>query len=313
MKAIALNDYGQADDLRFLDIAAPTPTAEQVLVKIHATAVNHIDIGIAAGVFRDVFPLRFPWIPGYDFAGVIESAGAQVQGFKTGDEVYGASLFGGTYAQYIAVNPAVIALKPRSLDFTQAASVPVSAETAEQVLFRHAKAQKGQTILIHGGAGAVGSYVVQMAHHAGLKVLVTASLKDKTFLEGLGADEVLNYKGEPFESIVSHVDAVIDLVGGTVQERSYQVIKEGGILVSLNQPFSEELAAKYKIHGVFAELQPSHEGLSRIAGLIDSGALKINIGNVYPIQQAAEAWNELHGKLASTKEKKNGRIVLQIQ
>ncbi|HEX9513189.1 MAG TPA: NADP-dependent oxidoreductase [Puia sp.] len=312
MKAILLNNYGPAEDLRFQDTPTPAPSVEQVLVKIHATAVNHIDIGKAAGAFRNVFPLKFPWIPGYDFAGVIEAVGAQVQGFKMGDEVYGTSLDGGTYAEYIAINPEIIALKPRTLNFTEAASVPVSAETAEQVLFRHANVQKGQRILIHGGAGAVGTYAVQMAHQAGLEVLVTASLKDKAFLEGLGADEVLDYKDEPFESIVSHLDAVIDLVGGDVQQRSYQVIKEGGILISVNQPVSAELAAKYKIHAVFSELQPSHEGLSRIAGLIDSSALKINMGAVYPIRQAAEAWNDLQGKRASKGEKKNGRVVLQI-
>ena len=311
MKAIVFNNYGSAGDLRYQDTPTPVPSAEQVLVKIYATAVNHIDIGIAGGAMKDVFPLKFPWIPGYDLSGVIEAVGAEVQGFKAGDEVYGASLYGGTYAEYIAISPAFIALKPRTLSFTEAASVPVSAETAEQVLFRHARAQKGQTILIHGGAGAVGAYAVQMAHKAGVKVIVTASLEDKDFLSRLGADEVIDYAGKPFESIVSHVDAVIDLVGGAVQQRSFPVIKEGGILVSVNQPVSDELTAKYKIHGVFAELQPSNEGLSRIAGLIDGGALRINMGPVYPIQRTADAWNDLQGKPAS-KVKKNGRIVLVI-
>ncbi len=313
MKAIILNNYGPAEELRFLDTITPRPSEEQVLIKIHATAVNHVDIGKAAGAFKNVFPLKFPWIPGYDVAGVIEGVGARVEGYKPGDEVYGASLDGGTYAEYIVLNPQVIALKPRTLDFTEAASVPVSAETAEQVLFRHAKVQKGQTILIHGGAGAVGTYAVQMARKAGLKVLVTASSADKTFLEGLGADTVIDYKGEPFESIVSKVDAVIDLVGGEQQQRSYQVIREGGILISVNQPVSAELAATFKIRAVFAQLEPSHEGLSRIAGLIDSGALTINMKAVYPLQQAAEAWNDLKGKQVTKGEKKNGRIVLRVQ
>lgn len=189
--------------------------------------------------------------------------------------------------------------------------VQVLAETAEQVLFRHARAQKGQTVLIHGGAGAVGAYVVQLAHQAGLKVLVTASLEDRDFLLGLGANEVIDYKGQPFESVVKNVDAVIDLVGGVVQERSYPVIKEGGILVSVNQPVSDELAAKYRLKGVFAQLQPSTEGLSRIAGLIDSGALQINMGAVYPIEQTAEAWKAMQGK-GGKGGKKNGRIVLQV-
>jgi NADPH:quinone reductase-like Zn-dependent oxidoreductase len=312
MKAVIYNNYGSVEDLRFEEIATPVAGEDQVLVKIHATAVNHIDIAIAAGAMKNVFPLKFPWIPGYDLTGVVEAVGAKVQGFKAGDEVYGASLGGGTYAEYIAISPGTIALKPRTLDFTKAASVPVSAETAEQVLFRHAKAQKGQAVLIHGGAGAVGAYVVQMAHQAGLKVLVTASLEDKEFLLGLGADAVIDYKGQSFESVVKNVDAVIDLVGGAVQDRSYPVIKEGGILVSVNQPFSDELVAKYKIHGVFAQLQPSTEGLSRIAGQIDSGALKINIGSVYPIEQTAEAWKELQGN-GPKGGKKNGRIVLVIR
>jgi NADPH:quinone reductase-like Zn-dependent oxidoreductase len=312
MKAIVFNNYGSADDLRYQDTPTPVPSAEQVLVKIYATAVNHVDIGIAGGAMKDVFPLKFPWIPGYDLSGVVESVGDAVQGFKAGDEVYGASLNGGTYAEYIAISPAFIALKPRALSFTEAASVPVSAETAEQVLFRHARAQKGQTILIHGGAGAVGAYVVQMAHEAGVKVIVTASLEDRDFLSGLGADEVIDYAGKPFESMVSHVDAVIDLVGGAVQQRSFPVIKEGGILVSVNQPVSDALAAKYKIHGVFAELQPSNEGLSRIAGLIDSGALKVNVGEAYPLERTAEAWGRLQMKGGTKREKKHGRIGLVI-
>lgn len=310
MKAIVLNDYGSAEDLRFQDVPVPAPAPDQVLVRIYATSVNHVDMAIGAGAFRNVFPLRFPWIPGYDLAGVIEAVGEQTQGLKKGDEVYGATLNGGTYAEYIAVSPEMIALKPRSLSFTEAASVPVSAETAWQVLFLHAKVVKGQTILIHGGAGAVGTYAVQMAHQAGVKVLVTASAKDKIFLEVLGADEVIDYTGAPFESVVSQVDAVIDLVGGDIQQRSYQVLREGGYLISVNQPVSQEMVDKYKIHGVFSQLQPSHEGLARIAGQIDSGVLKIHMGSVYPIRQTADAWNELQGK---GHQKKGGRIVLQVE
>jgi NADPH:quinone reductase-like Zn-dependent oxidoreductase len=310
MKAVIFNNYGSVEDLRFEEIATPVAGADQVLVKIHATAVNHIDIAIAAGAMKNVFPLKFPWIPGYDLAGVVEAVGADVQGFKAGDEVFGASLSGGTYAEYIAISPATIALKPLTLDLTKATSVPVSAETAEQFLFRNAKAQKGQTVLVHGGAGAVGAYVVQMAHQAGLKVVVTASLEDKEFLLESGADEVIDYKGQPFESVVRNVDVVIDLVGGAVQERSYPVIKEGGILVSANQPVSDELVAKYKIHGVFAPLQPSTEGLARIAGQIDRGTLKVYVGGVYPLERTAEAWARFQGKGGIKMEKKHGRVVL---
>jgi NADPH:quinone reductase-like Zn-dependent oxidoreductase len=307
MKAIIFNHYGSVDDLHYQEVPTPIPSSTQVLVKIYATTVNHIDIGIAAGIFKDFAPLSFPWIPGYDFAGVIEMVGDEVQGFKKGDEVYGLTLHGGTYAEYIAVDPGIIALKPPSLDFLQAASVPVSAETASQVLFQHAGIKKGQTILIHGGAGALGTYAVQMAHQAGAKVIVTASSGDKALLTGLGADTVLDYKGTSFESLVSGVDAVIDLVGGDIQKRSYPVIKEGGVLISVNQPVSEELAAKYKVRAIFAQLQSSGPLLEQITGAINAGDLKVYMGNVFPLAKTAEAWEALGAK------RSKGRIVLQVQ
>jgi NADPH:quinone reductase-like Zn-dependent oxidoreductase len=227
MKAIVFNNYGSPEDIQFQDIDTPVPSADQVLVKIYATAVNHIDIGKAAGAFRNIMPLHFPWIPGYDFSGIVESVGADVQTFKPGDEVYGASLNDGAYAEYITINPRNMALKPTTLSFIESASVPVSAETAWQVLFHHAKVKSKQTILVHGGAGAVGTYVVQLAHQSGIKVLVTASAADKTMLEKLGADEVIDYASTRFEDNIPRVDAVIDLVGGDLQQRSFSVIKEG--------------------------------------------------------------------------------------
>ena len=182
------------------------------------------------------FPL--PWIPGIDFAGVVEAVGLQVRGFNVGDEVYGTSLFGGANAEYIAISPQFIALKPRSLMFIEAASVPVAAETAWQVVFQDAHLKSGQTILIHGGAGAVGSYAIQFAHQAGAKVIVTAAADAKEYVKALGADVFIDYKSESFESVANQVDAVIDLVGGDVQQRSYPLLKAGGHLVSTTQPAS---------------------------------------------------------------------------
>jgi NADPH:quinone reductase-like Zn-dependent oxidoreductase len=309
MKAIVLQNYGSAADVRYQDVPTPVSAADQVRIRVHATAVNHIDIAKAAGAFRQFFPLPFPWTPGYDVAGVIDQIGEQVQGWQIGDEVYGASLHDGAYAEYIVLSPQAIARKPKTLSFGEAASVPVSAETAWQVLFAHAGLQKGQTVLIHGGAGTVGTYAVQLAHRAGARVIVTASLTDKILLESLGADEVLDYKGKPFETLVSQVDAVIDLVGGDIQRRSYSVIKQNGVLISVNQPTSDELTAKYHVHGIFSQLAPSTEGLTSIAKLIDEGDLTINMGNVYPIAQTADAWKELLDKSSH----KKGRIVLQIQ
>ncbi|WP_420149314.1 NADP-dependent oxidoreductase [Spirosoma sp.] len=310
MKAIVLPDYGPAESLHFQEITTPTSASTDVLVRILASGVNKLDILKASGAMQAVFPLPLPWIPGIDFAGIIEAVGSQVQGFNVGDEVYGASLFGGANAEYISINPQFIAVKPRSLSFIEAASVPVAAETAFQVIFQDAHLKSGQTILIHGGAGAVGSYAIQFAHQAGAKVIVTAEADPEDYVKSLGADTFIDYKSESFESVTNQVDAVIDLVGGEVQQRSYGLIKAGGYLVSTTQPVSSDLAAKFNIHATFAQLQPSHDGLSKIANLINEGKLRINMGDVFSLAKTVDAWNALLGKSTASAPKKNGRIVL---
>ncbi|GAB3507943.1 NADP-dependent oxidoreductase [Spirosoma knui] len=310
MKATVLTNYGPAENLRFQEMTTPTPAANEVLIHVQSSGVNKLDILKASGAMQAVFPLPLPWIPGIDFAGVIEAVGAQVQGFSVGDEVYGASLFGGAHAEYIAIDPQFIALKPRSLPFVEAASVPVAAETAWQVVFQDAQLKSGQTMLIHGGAGAVGSYAVQFAHQAGAKVIVTAAADAEEYVKSLGADVFIDYKTESFESIAGQVDAIIDLVGGEVQQRSYGLVKAGGHLVSTTQPVSADLAAQLNIHATFAQLQPSQQGLTRIAALIDEGKLTINLGEVFALARTADAWNALLGNPATPIHKKYGRIVL---
>jgi NADPH:quinone reductase-like Zn-dependent oxidoreductase len=282
-----------------------------VLIRVHAAAVNLIDLKKAAGAFKDFLPLSFPWIPGVDFSGIIESVGDSVTDYQAGDEVYGAKMEGGTYAEYLTIDAAFIALKPRRLSFAEAASVPVAAETAWQVL-QHTNIGTGQAILIHGGAGAVGAYAIQLAHRAGARVLTTAAAADKALLQSLGADEVIDYKTRIFEDVVGKVDAVIDTVGGEVLQRSYSVIKQGGYLISLTQPVSETLAAQYKILALFSQLQPSHQELVEIARLIDGSQLKTGPGNVYAMQQAAAAWDELSGAPPLTMQPKKGRVVLSM-
>ncbi|WP_405513879.1 NADP-dependent oxidoreductase [Spirosoma sp. KNUC1025] len=227
MKAIILASYGPPESLQVQEVAKPEPADNEVLVRVRAAAVNHIDYEKASGAMKQVFPLTFPWIPGYDFAGTIEALGTNVVNFAVGDDVYGTSTHSGAYAEYIAIRPEQIAQKPRTLDFIEAASVPVSAETAWQVLFEQAHVHEGQTVLIHGGAGAVGTYAVQFAHQAGAKVIVTASSRARERVVALGANQVIDYRTEQFETLVSGVDAVIDLVGGPMQQRSYGVIKKG--------------------------------------------------------------------------------------
>src|SRR6266550_992967 len=230
MKAIRLLEYG--GELVFNDVPTPTIARDEILVKIRSTAVNHLDLVEASGTARQILPINLPWIPGHEFSGVVEQIGSDVAAYAPGDAVFAANETGGAYAEYLAVKPAAIARKPSNLSFEEAASVPVASQTAWQGLFTHGHLEKGQTILIHGGAGAVGAYAVQLASHAGATVIATASGDDEAYLNSIGASRVLDYREAQFEKILREkVDVVFDLVGGDAQKRSFLVLKEGGHLV----------------------------------------------------------------------------------
>lgn len=315
MKAVRTHSYGPADNLTVDEIPVPEITDDQVLVKIHGASVNHIDFKRASGVMKNIFPVEFPWIPGADFAGTVTAVGKNVSGFKTGDEVYGDSPEGGAYAEYIVTTPAVIAKKPATLSFEEAASVPVAAQTAYQGVFDNGQLKKGQTILIHGAAGAVGAYAVQFARDAGAQVIATASGKDKAYLESIGAAQVIDYKAEDFSTIVKDADVVFDLVGGAVQQKSYGVLKAGGRLVTANQPPSQEEAKAHNVTAVMMNMQPSNASLTEIAALIDAGKIKADLSATFPLEKAAAAWNQvsqnLDGKGGSDKPKHpHGKVVL---
>src|SRR5256886_1741933 len=265
MKAVRLWEYGVG--LVFNDVPTPTIARDELLAKIKSTAVNHIDLVKASGTARQILPIDLPWIPGHEFSGVVEQIGSDVSGYAPGDAVFGACE--GAYAEYLAVNPATIARKPSNLSFEEAASVPVACQTAWQGLFTHGHLEKGQTILIHGGAGAVGAYAVQLASHASATVIATASGDDEAYLNSIGASWVLDYREAQFEKILREkVDVVFDLVGGDAQKRSFLVLKEGGHLVSAVQPVSQEEAAMHHVSGVMMRLAPSGDVLSRIARLL---------------------------------------------
>ena len=244
MKAVRLLEY--SGQLVFDDVPMPTIARNEILVKINSTAVNHLDLVKASGTARQIFPLALPWIPGHEFSGVVEQIGSDVAAYALGDAVFAANQTGGAYAEYQAVNPALIAKKPSNLSFEEAASVPVAAQTAWQGIFTHGHLEKGQTILIHGGAGAVGGYAVQLASHVGATVIATASGDDEAYLKSIGASRVIHYREAQFEKILREkVDVVFDLVGGDAQQRSFLVLKEGGGLVSAVQPVSQEEAAMH--------------------------------------------------------------------
>src|SRR5580693_7608144 len=279
MKAVRLLEYG--GQLVFNDVPTPTIARDEILVKIKSTAVNHLDLVEASGTARQVLPIDLPWIPGHEFSGVVEQIGGDVAAYAPGDAVFGTSQMG-AYAEYLAVKPATIVRKPSNLSFEEAASVPVASQTAFEGLFTHGHLEKGQTILIHGGAGAVGAYAVQLASHAGATVVATASGDDEAYLNSIGASRVIDYRKAQFEKVLREkVDMVFDLIGGDTQKRSFLVLKEGGRLVSAVQPPSQEEAAKYHASGEMMRLAPSTEVLGKIARLLEEGTIRPDVASVY--------------------------------
>jgi NADPH:quinone reductase-like Zn-dependent oxidoreductase len=293
-------------------------------VKIKSTAVNHLDLVKASGTARQILPIDLPWIPGHEFSGVVEQNGTAVASYAPGDAVFCASGTGGAYAEYLAIKPAALARKPSNLSFEEAASVPVASQTAWQGLFTHGHLKKGQTILIHAGAGAVGAYAVQLASHAGATVIATATSDDEGYLKSIGAGRVIDYRKAQFEKVLSEkVDLVFDLVGGDTQQRSFLVLKEGGHLVSVTQPVSQEEAAKHHVSGEMMRLAPSGDELGRIARLLEEGTIRPDVATVYPLQDAAQAWEDIarnlpgvHGMAPSgpgtARRRSHGKIVLRV-
>jgi NADPH:quinone reductase-like Zn-dependent oxidoreductase len=310
MKAIRLYEYG--GKLTVADVTIPTVKEDEVLVKVKNTAVNHLDTVEASGFARAVFPIQLPWIPGHEFSGIVKETGKSVGSFKAGDAVFGNCPYG-AYAEYIAVKKDLIEKKPENLSFAEAATVPVAAQTAWEAIFEHGHLSRGQTILIHGGAGAVGAYAVQLAHDKGARVIVTASNKDRDFLHSIGADQVIDYQTEKFEEKINgKVDVVFDLIGGDTQQRSYLVLKSGGYLVAASQPVSQEEASKHQVTALLMSMVPSAERLSSIAKLLEEGKIKADVARLYPLEDAAQAWQDISGNLSGKKQASHGKLVLEV-
>ncbi len=308
MKAIRLSGYGGPELLRYEEVPRPQPSQGEALIRVHAASVNPIDWHLRSGAMQQIMPLQFPYTPGSDFAGVVESVADGMTTVHVGQEVYGSvpGTRGGAYAEYLAAPVLALAPKPHTLDFSQAASVPIVALTAWQALFDKAGLAAGQSILIHGGAGGVGMFAVQFARWKGAHVTATASAADAEFVRSLGAGEVIDYKDERFEEKVSGLDVVLDLIGGETQQRSWQTLKPGGILVASTAPPSQEEATKHGVRAAMVQMQGSSALLAEIAGLIDSGQIKTLVGATFPLEQAAQAQE------ASRTGHVRGKIVIEI-
>lgn len=305
IQAIRIHNYGESDVLTLEAIAQPEPQPNEVLIRVQAAGINPIDWKIRAGYMKEIFPMPLPFTPGMDVAGIVEAIGADVKAFQVGQAVYG-ELRMGAYAQFATAPQDAIALKPKTLDFVQAASVPMVAMTAYQGLFDYADLKPGQTVLIHAASGGVGMFAVQFAKWKGAHVIGTASAANAEFVQSLGADQVIDYNATPFEQVVENVDVVLDTLGSDTQARSYSVVKPGGILVSTAAPPNAQKAQEQGIRAEMMSMKPSTSLLDEIASLLDSGQVKTLVAQTFSLSEARQAQELSQGGHV------RGKIVLQI-
>jgi NADPH:quinone reductase-like Zn-dependent oxidoreductase len=306
MKAIVAHEYGAPEVLKYEDAPKPEPKENELLVRVIACGVNPADPLVIGGRFAKEFGTHLPLIPGYDVAGVVEKTGAKITKFKKGDAVYGYALFGGGWAEFAMLAENEAALKPKSTTFTEAAAVPLAALTAWQALIDTAKLTAGQTVLIHGGSGGVGSFAVQIAKAKGAKVIATASTANQDLLKQLGADVAIDYTKTKFEDVAKDVDVVFDTVGRDTLARSYPIVKKGGIVTTIvGRPDPAQLE-KYGIRGSSIWSHPDANELAEITKLIEAGKIKPVVGQVMPLTEAVKASEQ-----AETHHTR-GKIVLRI-
>jgi NADPH:quinone reductase-like Zn-dependent oxidoreductase len=307
MHAMRIHTFGGAEVLRNETVTVPTPGRGEILVRIAAASVNPVDSKIRQGKFPALNDDALPLTLGRDLSGVVEALGDAVQGVAVGDAVF--ALLGwdrGAYAQHVLLKPEEFAPKPVNLSHVEAAAVPLAALTAWQGLMDHGKLQKGQRVLIHGGAGGVGHFAVQIAKAAGAWVAATCSAGDLDFVRKLGADRAIDYKAERFEDVVADIDLVYDLIGGETQDRSFSVLRRGGRLVSTLQEPDKARTIGQDITGLHYMTKPDAAELAQIGALLRAGKIKPSVFAIYPLEDAARA------QCALETDAVQGKIVLTV-
>jgi len=303
-----MHTQGGPELLAYEDAPKPSLQPGDALVRVIATSITKTELTWDE-TYRDCDGRpRIPTIPGHEFAGLVDALAPEAAGVRVGDAVYALSSFcrNGSAAEFIAIRGADLAPKPHSLNFEQAAVVPLAGLTAWQALFDHAQIEKGERVLIHGAAGGVGTYAVQLARWKGAEVIATAAAKDHNFLAELGASKVIDYTHERFEEKVKDVDVVLDSIGGEAQERSWSVLRRGGILISIVSPVAADKATSLGVRGAFFIVEPNRTQLIELGHLIDKGILRVVVGAVLPLARAREAFEQgLAGHM-------RGKIVLQV-
>jgi NADPH:quinone reductase-like Zn-dependent oxidoreductase len=307
MRAVRVYQFGGLESIVYEEVSRPEPVERQVLVRVKAAGVGPWDAWVRAGKSALTQPL--PLILGSDLPGVIEDVGPGVRNFHPGDEIFGVtnSQFTGAYAEYAVADAAMIARKPRRLSYVEATSVPVVASTAWQMVFDHGQVDGTKRVLVHGAAGNLGAYAVQFAKRAGAETIATAYTRDVEYVRTLRADQVIAVQTARFEERVKDVDVVIDTIGGETLDRSFEVLKTGGVLVSSVARADPDKAAQHRVRAVFFLVTVTSEGLTRIADLLDSGQITTNVGEVLPLAEARLAHEMLAGK-----PHKRGKIVLAV-
>lgn len=308
MKAVRIHTYGNTDVLHLEEVPIPAIASDEVLVKIHASSINPIDWKVREGYLQGMNLHHLPLTLGWDFSGEIVKVGNSVSFFKVGDEVYCRPALenDGTYAEYIAVKACEVALKPATITHLQAASIPLAGITAWETLVTAAQIKHGQRVLIHAASGGVGTIAVQLAKAKGCHVIGTTSGVNVELVESLGADEVIDYKTTDFSQVVSDVDVVLDTMGGTVQEKSFQVLKKGGILVSIVSNPDQGLAEKYGVKTAFVFITPNAPVLKELRFLIDGGKIRPVIDRIFSLTEIKKAHEY------SQAGRSKGKIVIEI-
>lgn len=315
MKAMAIEEFGGADKLKEMDLPKPVPQENEILIKITHAGVNPVDWKIREGHLQAMLPHAFPLILGWDASGVVESVGANIEKYKAGDNVYAycrkASVQHGCYAEYIVVDEEALALAPSNISLAEAAGIPLAGLTAWQSLFDFGELKEGQSVLIHAGAGGVGSLAIQFAKVHGAKVYTTASAKNREYVESLGADHIIDYTQENFVEVIQKaepngVDVVYDTVGSTTQEDSFALVKKGGALVSIVEPPSEEKGQELGIKVGFVFVTPNAKQLQEITDLISKEKVRpvsVQTMNLSEASQALTLNQERHVR---------GKIILEV-
>jgi NADPH:quinone reductase-like Zn-dependent oxidoreductase len=308
MKAVAIEKYGGPEVLRAMDLPRPILRSDDVLIEVHATSVNPVDWKIRRGLMKERTHYDFPLILGWDVAGIVKEAGPEARTLRPGDAVYGRPDItrNGAYAEFAAVRENLLVPKPRELSFEEASALPLAGQTALQAL-EAAGLRSGHKILIHGGAGGVGSLAIQMAKAKGARVAATASGGNREFVESLGADTVVDYQTEDFTGKLSDYDVVLDTVGGDVLKKSPAVLKAGGIVVSIvEKPDSGKISDMGK-RSAYVFLEPDRKKMTEITKLIESGAMRPVISGVFPLDEARRAQEISEGRHA------RGKLVLRVR